>query len=774
MMTAQGKQKVETTLEFTNERLRLALVSSRTAAWDWDIKSGREHLFGDLRTILGIEADGYDAHIDDLRRSIHPDDVDAATKAMVRARDNKEPYAAEFRVVLPNGTVKWLRATGKFYYSAEGQPQRMLGMATDITERKTAEDAKRESDERYRRIAETTTEGISVADANFCITFVNRQMAEMLGYEPAEMLGRSVLHFVFPEDVEQKRQVFERRRAGVRERYDDRFRHKDGSEVSVQIGSTPIFNGSGEFAGALVMISDITERKRAEQAHRQREKELMEAQRVAHVGSWVWNPETDNISWSEESYRIAGRDPSLPPVSFRELGQFCMPQTWERLQHAVEEALRSGTPYELDLELVGSHGAKKWFRTRGEAQRDATGRVALLRGTIQDITERKNAEEALRESESRFRNVFQDAGVGMIIASLDGRFLAVNRTFCEYLGYTDEELLRMTVEDVTQPEDWPSFAAKLREAVAMRTSFQRFEKRCRHKSGSTVYTESSAFLIQSPSGEPQYFVGEAVNVTERKMAERSLADANRRLIDAQEEERARIARDLHDDINQRLALLAIGLDQLTQDSLESADVQERLGDLLRQTREISSDIHSISHQLHPSKLEYLGIEAAMRSFCKESGEKQGVEIHFANENVPARVPREVSICLFRMLQEALGNAVKHSGACRFEVCLQGAPGGIRLRVSDSGVGFDIESGNGPRGLGLISMRVRVRLVQGTLSIGTTPGGGTTIDAFVPITGASPVSTLPPANEPYHELTAASLTRDSIRYDPKISESSPQS
>jgi signal transduction histidine kinase len=309
----------------------------------------------------------------------------------------------------------------------------------------------------------------------------------------------------------------------------------------------------------------------------------------------------------------------------------------------------------------------------------------------------------------------------------------------------------------------------------MRTSFQRFEKRCRHKSGCTVYTESSAFLIHSPSGEPQYFVGEAVNVTERKMAEQSLADANRRLIDAQEEERARIARDLHDDINQRLALLAIGLDQLRENSPESrANLEERLGNLLRQTREISSDIHSISHQLHSSKLEYLGIEAAMRGFCKETGEKQGVEIHFANENVPAGVPRDVSICLFRVSQEALSNAMKHSGVRHFEVCLQGAPGGIRLRVSDLGVGFDIESGNGQRGLGLISMRERLRLVQGTLSIRTTPGGGTTIDAFVPITGASQVSALLPANEPYHELTAASLTRDSIRYDPKISESPPQS
>src|SRR5215472_541400 len=359
MMTAQGKQKVETALELTNERLRLALVASKTVAWDWDIKSGREHLFGDLRTILGIEADGYDAHIDDVRSSIHPDDIDSATKAMVRARDNREPYSAEFRIVWRDGTVKWIRATGKFYYSADGQPQRMLGMATDITERKNAEDAARESDERYRRMVETTTEGISVADANFSITFVNQRLAEMLGYEPGEMLGRSVLEFVFPEDADQKRQIFERRRAGVRERYDDRFRHKDGSEVSVQIGSTPIFNDSGEFAGALVMISDITERKRAEQALRQREKELMEAQRVAHVGSWVWDPETDNISWSEESYRIAGRDPGLPPVKFTEQRRLYTPESWERLQRAVEEALRSGTPYELDLELARSDGTRK-------------------------------------------------------------------------------------------------------------------------------------------------------------------------------------------------------------------------------------------------------------------------------------------------------------------------------------------------------------------------------------------------------------------------------
>lgn len=732
---ARRKQRTETAPELPDDTLRLALVSGRTAAWDWDINSSREHRFGDLKTIFGIDADAYDADIDDLRSCIHPDDLDAATKAMLRARDNREPYSAEFRIVWRDGTVKRVRATGKFYYSSDGKPVRMLGMATDVTDRKNAEEAIRESDARYRRMVETTTEGISMADANFCITFVNPQMAKMLGYQPDEMLGRSVLDFLFAEDIEQKRRIFERRRAGVCEQYDDRFRHKNGSEVLVWIGAAPVFNDTGEFVGALAMISDITERKRAERALQQREKELLEAQRLAHVGSWMWDPQTDHIYWSEESYRIADRDTNLPPVNFKEQQRLYRPASWKRLQRAVQEALQRGIPYELDLELIRPDGTPKWIRARGEAERDATGRIARLRGTTQDITDRKGAEEALRESEARFHNVFQDAGVGMMIVSLEGRFLAVNRTFCEYLGYTEEELLRMTVQDVTQPEDWPLFSAKLEEAVATGASFQRFEKRCRHKSGCTVYTESSASLIRTPDGEPQYFVGEVLNVTERKMVEQSLEAANRKLIDAQEEERRRIARELHDDISQRMALLAIGIEQLREHPAERvADLRERLGELLRQTDEISTDIHSISHELHPSKLEYLGIVGAIRSFCRESEKNQSIEIHFSNENVPARVPRDVSICLFRVLQEALRNAVKHSGARRVEVCLYGEPGGVGLKVSDSGVGFELEREDNPGGLGLLSMRERLRLVQGSLSIRTRPGGGTTINAFVPITG----------------------------------------
>ena len=205
-----------------------------------------------------------------------------------------------------------------------------------------------------------------------------------------------------------------------------------------------------------------------------------------------------------------------------------------------------------------------WLEKTAHASFDEEGRVSRMIGMVSAITERKCAEETLRESEERFRSVFRNAGVGMIIVSPEGHFLAANETFCDYLGYTEKELLEKSVQSVTLAEDWPAFSQKLNEAVAESGNLRRYEKRCLHKSGRIVCTESTASLIRNHDGSPQYFVGEVLDVTKRKEAEEALSTINRRLIEAQEQERTRIARDLHDDINQRLAMLAIGIEELQQ------------------------------------------------------------------------------------------------------------------------------------------------------------------------------------------------------------------
>jgi signal transduction histidine kinase len=227
------------------------------------------------------------------------------------------------------------------------------------------------------------------------------------------------------------------------------------------------------------------------------------------------------------------------------------------------------------------------------------------------------------------------------------------------------------------------------------------------------------------------YIGSCVDVTDRKLAEEALSGMTRKLVEAQEQERARIARELHDDINQRVALLAVQLEQVRENNVElPSEVLSTMQELQKQTTEISNDVQAISHDLHSSQLEYLGIVAGMKSWCKEFAERQKMEID-CRHDVRSTLPREIGLCLLRVLQEALHNAAKHSGVKRIEVQLREESGEIHLTVSDSGRGFDVEAVKQGKGLGLTSMRERVRLVNGTISVESKPLGGTTIHVRVP-------------------------------------------
>ena len=223
-------------------------------------------------------------------------------------------------------------------------------------------------------------------------------------------------------------------------------------------------------------------------------------------------------------------------------------------------------------------------------------------------------------------------------------------------------------------------------------------------------------------------IGVNADVTERKLAEQALTEMTRKLIEAQEQERARIGRELHDDVNQRLAVLSLQLEELKQNPSE---VENRVQDLRNRLTEISDDVQALSHDLHSSKLEYLGVVAGMKSWCKEFAERQKMEIVFKSDMCNALL-LDVGRILFRVLQEALHNATKHSGVKRIEVQLHEESGQTHLIVRDSGKGFDVEAVEQGHGLGLISMRERVRLVNGTITIDSKPMGGTTIHVRVPL------------------------------------------
>jgi signal transduction histidine kinase len=231
------------------------------------------------------------------------------------------------------------------------------------------------------------------------------------------------------------------------------------------------------------------------------------------------------------------------------------------------------------------------------------------------------------------------------------------------------------------------------------------------------------------------------DITDRKRAEEALSSVSRRLIEAQEAERTRIARELHDDIDQRIAMVAVRLKTLKR-GLPASEIEtiRSIEEACVEVSGLEKDIQALSRRLHSSKLEYLGVEAASAAFCSELSEKQNVKIHFRADDIPEDLPYEISLCLYRVLQEAVHNAVKHSGVSEFEVSLTSKSGEIQLVVHDAGVGFDFRSASLGHGLGLTSMRERLKLVDGRLVVESKTRRGTTIVACVALPSSASKST----------------------------------
>jgi signal transduction histidine kinase len=282
------------------------------------------------------------------------------------------------------------------------------------------------------------------------------------------------------------------------------------------------------------------------------------------------------------------------------------------------------------------------------------------------------------------------------------------------------------------PEDRPKFIATV-AGLTPENPTAEVIYRVQVADGGVVWLRSSARAFFDGEGKMMRVIGMVADVTDLKTAEEALSDMNRKLIQAQEEERTRIARELHDDIGQRLALLIMNLDRLGIGQTSPAEFKNAIVRAREDASELANDIQALSHRLHSSKLEYLGLAKAAATYCNELSDQHNVEIDLQSKDVPDDLSQEIALCMFRVLQEALQNAIKHSRSQRFLVSFTCALNGmVCLTVHDSGIGFDPVEAIKGRGLGLISMKERLKQVGGELSIESQPGSGTTINARVPL------------------------------------------
>jgi PAS domain S-box-containing protein len=611
----------------TNAQLRLALEAGKSVGWEWDLKTGRDFWFGDLQTIFGIPSHTFAGRLEDFYRYVHPDDRQLVAKAVADARQSQKPYVAEFRVIRSDGTVRWVAATGQFYYGANGDPERMLGMAADITERKRVEQALQESEARERnkvKELETILDAVPVPvliahDADCRRMTGNRAAYEHLRVAP----GRNLSLSAPSEERPAFRQV------------------KDGVEIPADL---------------------------------------------------------------------------LP----------------------MQEAVATGKPvYRRPLTMLFEDGTKREEVANAVPLLDDQGRPWGAVGASMDVTELKQAEEALRASEQKYRRVVDHLHDALMIDDAARQVIFANDRFLQLFGIGRAELKNINIEEYVAPES----RAQLRDIHERRMRGEsvpeQFEYEGIRRDGERMWLEVNVVPVHDSTGRITHTQSVIRDITDHKQADAALALVSRKLIEAQEQERARIARELHDDFGQRLAMLTIEIEELQQSDFElPAQVRKRFDELKKQTSGIAADIQILSHELHSAKLEYLGMTAAMRGFCKEFGEQQNVDIDFQTHDLPSPVPPDVSLCFLRVLQEALHNSAKHSGERHFEVRLWGTSDAIHLTIRDYGAGFDPEAARMGRGLGLISMEERLKLLAGTLSIETDFRHGTTIHARVPLSSSN--------------------------------------
>jgi signal transduction histidine kinase len=284
---------------------------------------------------------------------------------------------------------------------------------------------------------------------------------------------------------------------------------------------------------------------------------------------------------------------------------------------------------------------------------------------------------------------------------------------------------------VLHPDDAERSREVYEKAFEQREAFQT-EHRLRRHDGEYGWVMTAGVPRYGVDGSFVGYIGTAVDITERKLAEEALSTVSQKLIEAHEEESTRIARELHDDINQRLAVVSMSLDYLKQSPSASAADVEQIGEVRQQIVDLVADVQALSHRLHPPRLELLGLEAAAARLCEEVSNRHGItfDVHF--ENIPKALPLEISLALYRVLQEALQNIVKHSVSGHAHVSLSGHIDTLTMAIQDSGAGFDPhEAMRGP-GLGLTSMKERLKVVGGQLSIHSQRGLGTTIHAVAPL------------------------------------------
>lgn len=481
-----------------------------------------------------------------------------------------------------------------------------------------------------------------------------------------------------------------------------------------------------------ILMANLIKRRRAERSLKESEARFRIAADSAPVMIWMSGLDKLCNFFNKPWLEFTGR------TWEQEMGngwsEGVHPEDLPRCLKTYGDAFDARQPFFIEYRLRRRDGEYRWISDAGKPRHDDQGNFIGYIGSCLDITESRRKAEALMESENRLRAILHTAVDGIITINDRGIIESVNAATEKIFGYSAAEMVGQDI-GLLMPashrdgHDQFSFAFEDLDSPTMLGADR--EVSGRRKDGSVFPMDLAMSRIELPGR--RLFTGFVRDITERKAAERAAREFGGRLLRAQEAERARLARELHDDITQRMARLAIDVGRI-----ESGRDGAGSSDTLREVREglvrLSEDVHTLSYRLHPSTLSDLGLADALKAECERFARLAAVETEVKLTELPRAIPPDAALSLFRIAQEALRNVGRHAHSRTAAVSLRPLDGGLQLAVTDAGIGFDPRQQRQRPSLGLASMRERVRLLGGELDIESTPGHGTTVLAWVPLKG----------------------------------------
>lgn len=585
---------------------------------------------------------------------------------------------------------------------------------------------------------EFCNEMLCVADSRGYFTRVNPAWTKTLGWSTEEMTSRPFIDFVHPDDVEATKREARLLHSGTHETvsFENRYRCRDGSYrwLSWQAKLAPDSTELIATARDVTTLTLQTEALRqAEQAAKESEARLLLALEAGRLGIWSWDLATNRVHSSETQALIHGRSADQTETEIGSEGNI-HPDDREIVRTAIERAIANEAADRITYRVVWPDGSIHWIEAIGRVFCDQSDKPTHVTGVCADITERKRAEDELRASEERFRLLAMNAPVGIALCDAEGRTSFVNPKICELAGGSAEEVMGFDWQEFIHPDDRQALLEAWRTDIAAGRTHSSSAFRFVRKDGSIRWASSTAALVRDVDGRPIGQIGVTVDVTEQKAAEIALKTEQellRNLIEVQEKEKQFLCHEFHDGLIQ-YAFGSVMLLESYRNNPSAPDNASKLDTVITNLRRGVDDGRRVIRGIRPAVLDDSGLEAAVEDLVGQF-ETSGMLVTCKCDPAIGRLSETIQTTVYRVVQEALNNAAKHSGTDVVRIKLNKEDGELRLEVRDFGCGFDVPAAR-KKSFGLLGMTERVRLLGGECLIESQHDIGTTISVRLPIPG----------------------------------------